>query len=314
MNESHRTDTIRAMNEQDLKGLLALKDVKGLGSKRTITLLERFSTIGQIFDADYHEFSDIGFVSEDFFERIQQAALRTEEYQDVVAECKDAEIDFISVLDEGFPSQLEEARVSPFLFTKGDTELLKRPCISIVGSRDSTEESINWAYSVAQSLSQKGYVVVSGGARGIDTAAHKGALAGSGETICVLGSGISNVYPEENNNLIEKITQSGLVISHRTPTQNVNRYSLLDRNEITSGLSYSLLIVTSSGQGGTASQYEDAVAQNKQILCPDPSLGLEPAEGVREMLEENHTQIVQNVDDITDALESQPKQMSFDEL
>jgi DNA processing protein len=302
------------MNEQNLKELLALRNVKGLGGKRTTELLDEFSSISRIFEANYEEFSSLGFVSEGLYKRIQKASHSISEYQDMVTECREYDIDFISALDSDFPNRLKKEKVAALLFTKGDQGLLGKTCISIVGSRESSKESIDWAFNVAKDLSQRGYVIVSGGARGVDTAAHKGALAGSGETICVLGSGISNVYPPENEELVGDIAKTGLVISHRSPSQNVNRYSLLDRNEITSGLSPCLLIASSSGEGGTASQYEDALAQNKQILCPNPSMGLEPNDGIVKMTEEGEANTVYNVEDIVDSFESRHRQATLDEL
>lgn len=309
-----RPESPQTMNEDDLAALMALSEVKGLGNKRIIKLLERFQSVESIFEADRHRFSDIGFVNDDVYGRIQDASPSATKYFDIIEECEQNEIEVISYLDSRYPGRLKQEKVAPLLFVKGDIKIASKPCISIVGSRESSAESRDWAYEVARTLSNEGYVIVSGGALGIDSAAHEGALAGSGETISVLGSGIENVYPPENKDMIESISNTGLVVSARYPQQGVNRYSLLDRNKITSGLSDSLLIVTSTGEGGTSSQYQDAKSQGKRLLCPALELGLEPSEGIESMLNEGEVRTVQSIQDIMTILGSEGKQMSFDEL
>jgi len=293
---------------------MALMDVKGLGNKRIIELLERFPSIESVFDAGYQRFSDIGFVNEDMYSRIQDATNASEAFEDRLRTCEESGIQIISYNDEPFPTSLRKSKATPLLFAKGDTEILDKPSLSIVGSRESNSKSEQWVFNIAKQLSEEGFVIVSGGALGIDTAAHKGALAGSGETICVLGSGINNVYPPENSGLIDKISREGLVVSNRAPKENVNRFSLLDRNEITSGLSSAVLIATSTGEGGTSSQFEDARSQNKTILCPNPALNFKPSEGISQMLEAEETESIQDIDDILDDLNSTPGQKSLEDI
>jgi len=302
------------MNKESIEALMSLSDIKGLGNKRIIQLLEKFPSVKSIFEADRQRFSDVGFVDNKTYEQIQEASRGSERYQEILKECRQSGIQVISYLDRRYPRQLKQEKVVPLLFAKGDVELVSKPCISIVGSRESSVESQEWAYKIARTLSNKGYVIVSGGALGIDSAAHKGALAGSGKTISVLGSGIEEVYPPENEEMIEEIAKTGLVISARYPKQGVNRYSLLDRNMITSGLSNSLLIVTSTGEGGTSSQYQDAKSQGKKILCPHPALGLEPTKGIQEMLDDEKVDHVESVDEILPKIDSEERQVSFDEL
>lgn len=302
------------MDDSTLRNLLALMEVNGLGSKRIIELLERFPDVDSIFKLEYERFSNISFVDNDTYNQIQTVDADEDQYQEIIDRCNESDIKVIAYSDERFPQRLRELKIAPLIYSKGDSELADKDSISIVGSRDSSDQSVDWTFKIAKELSRRGYVIVSGGARGIDTAAHRGALAGSGETICVLGSGLNNVYPPENEELIERISQNGLVISHRPPSKNVNKFSLLDRNKITSGLSSSLLIVTSSGQGGTASQYQDALAQDKDIFCPSPSLGFEPVEGILQIIDEGHAQIVRDISDIVEVADSIDRQSSLNDL
>lgn len=302
------------MDDFNLCRLMALTDIRGLGSTRVIKLLNRFEHFEDIFNSEYSDFSSLSFVDQETYNEIQNVDEQTAKYKDIISRCNRSNITMISYLDEVYPEQLRELRVAPILYAKGDLSLLNTPSISIVGSRDSEKQSIDWAFETAEQLSELGYTVVSGGAKGIDTAAHEGALAGSGKTICVLGSGLNNVYPQENEELINTISTEGLVLSHRPPEQNVNRISLLDRNKITSGLSPYLLIVTSSGEGGTKSQYEDAISQNKDILCPSPSLDLEPVDGIKKIIDDGHAKTIESVSDIANIVESDNHQMTLSDL
>ena len=176
---------------------------------------------------------------------------------------------------------------------------MNTPSISIVGTRLASKKSLEWTYSSSKTLSDFGFAIVSGGAIGIDSSAHRGALDSAGNTICVLGSGIGNIYPKENIPLINSIFERGLVISENIPNQNVNRFNLLERNRITSGLGNKLLLVATKSNGGAMSQYKVALSQKKEIFCPSPELGLEPTEGINQIIKENkNIMLIKDIDDI----------------
>jgi len=214
--------------------------------------------------------------------------------------CKSKKIHIISYFDLEYPDKLKKINSPPLiLFARGNLCLLKKKLITIVGSRGASEKTKIWAYNISKELSDLGYVIVSGGAQGIDTYAHRGALNSSGETICVLGSGIDNVYPEENIPLIENISRRGLVISEVPPTESVSRINLLQRNRITSALGDKVLIVSIGRKGGgSKSQFRDAYSQGKEIFAPDPSLELKPNEGLINLIKENKIIPIQSVEDM----------------
>jgi DNA processing protein len=266
------------MEERALK-LLALRDVEGYGNKKILDLVSSFGSIDRVFSNAVHN----GLIDKN----------NLTEYEKTLNECSARDIKVITFFDPEYPINLKRIGTPPLvLFAKGNIDLLKMPAISIVGTRQASSKSLGWAYNSAKELSNLGYVIVSGGALGTDTAAHKGSLENGGKTICVLGSGIENIYPQENKELIEEISRKGLVISENMPDRNVNRIYLLERNRITSGIGNKIVIVATGITGGTMAQYKVAVSQKKEIYCPQISLKLEPTEGIKTIIDNNSKVIV----------------------
>ncbi len=233
-----------------------------------------------------------------------------EEYvNEIIQNCKKEEINVITCFDEVYPNKLRFISNKPvLLFYKGNIDLLSAPSISIVGTRKASEGSLNWTRNISKSLASKGYVIVSGGAKGIDRSAHEGALDANGKTICVIGSGIRDLYPQENVELIKRIMVEGLVISEYNPNTHVNKFGLLERNRITSGLGDKVLIISTEQAGGTISQYKTAKLQKKEIYCPDPTLKLEPISGIIELIKEKGVKVITNFEGL---LISNQKTLSF---
>lgn len=275
------------MEKRALK-LLALKDVKGYGNKRILDMIKADGDLSNV----YTTFLKSSLIDEK----------KLIQYEKILDFCKENKIHVISYFDEIYPSNLKKISSPPLLlFAKGNLDLLKMPSISIVGTRQASKKSVDWAYNSSKELANLGYVIISGGALGIDTAAHKGALG----TICVLGSGLNNLYPKENVSLFETISQKGLLISEHAPENHVSPVSLLERNRITSGLGDKILIVCTKLKGGAMSQYKVALSQKKEIFCPNPDLSLEPIEGINQIVRDNKK--VKVINEVKDILEENQK-------
>ncbi len=153
------------------------------------------------------------------------------------------------------------------LFYKGRLSGQEERSIAIVGSRRETRYGRNQAHAIARDLAAKGVVIVSGLARGIDTAAHEGALDAGGRTIAVLGSGLSNIYPQENKDLVERILQGGgAVISELPPAAEPLAFHFPVRNRIVSGLSHGLLLVEAREKSGTMITVGHALEQGREVF------------------------------------------------
>lgn len=283
------------MEKEALAKLMALKGLKGYGNKRVLDIVKSSGNLDSIFDS----FMQKSIVKENDL---------TEQYG-VLTDCKLNKINIVTYFDKSYPANLKLINSPPLiLFTKGNLSLLSKPSISIVGTRQASSNTIEWTYKIAQELANAGYSIISGGALGIDFAAHKGALDSNGDTICVLGCGLNNIYPKDNSYLIEEISNKGLVISEYPPRAHVNRFSLLERNRITSGLGDRLLLVSTKISGGAMSQYKVAVSQKKKIFCPHPDLRLEPVEGIIKVCQENkNVKLIHNAMDIINSPSLQKK-------
>jgi len=150
----------------------------------------------------------------------------------------------VTLADEGYPrSLLEIPDPPPLLFARGRLELLARPALAIVGSRNATQQGEANAESFAKALSDAGLAIVSGLALGIDAAAHRGGLAGAGSTIAVLGTGIDVLYPARNAGLAEHIAQQGLILSEFALGTAPAAHNFPRRNRLISGLARGCLVV-----------------------------------------------------------------------
>lgn len=278
------------MEERALK-LLVMRDIKGYGNKRIADLVSSYGSVDKAFDV--------------LFKKGAIIKTKSEEYKKELEECQKSGIKIITYLDDEYPTNLKLINSPPLLlFAKGNLDLLKMPAVSIVGTRKAFNDALEWAYNNAKELARMGYTIISGGAFGIDIAAHKGALDISLHTICVLGSGINNIYPKENKPIIDEIAKRGLVLSEMSPNQHVNHISLLERNRITSGLGNKVLIVAANSSGGTMSQYKVALNQKKDIYCPHPDLGIEPSGGIKQILKTNNkVKAIRNIKEMFGCIE-----------
>ena len=169
----------------------------------------------------------------------------------------------------------------PTLFWRGSA----RPpdwakAVAIVGTRSPSPDARFITLQLAMQLARAGFVVVSGLALGIDTAAHTGALSAAGATIAVLGSGVLNVYPPGNQALAERIRESGALVSELNPFGSANAQRLVSRNRIISGLSRAVIVVESDAQGGAMYSARFAREQSRPVYTFDL-----PASGNRALIE-----------------------------
>lgn len=154
------------------------------------------------------------------------------------------------------------------LFYQGTLFAQEEKAVAIIGSRRETRYGRQQAFNIARDLARQGVTIVSGLARGIDTAAHKGALEGGGRTIAVLGSGLSRMYPEENRELAAQIISSGgAVITELPPTAEPLAYRFPIRNRIVSGLCQALLVVEAREKSGTLITVNHALEQGREVFA-----------------------------------------------
>ena len=174
---------------------------------------------------------------------------------------------FIAQTDDAFPPMLQEMYDPPIgLYWKGEYNI-DRPCIAIVGTRRATLYGHSVARKFASELSQLGFCIVSGMARGTDTAAHEGALEAGGQTVAVLGCGLDIVYPPENLDLYKQIAATGAVVSEFPLGRRADRQTFPMRNRVVAGMCEAVIVVESAVAGGSMITARFAGEQGRQIMA-----------------------------------------------
>ena len=206
----------------------------------------------------------------------------------------------VFTIEPGYPGALAALDTPPpLLYIKGRQELLNRPALAIVGSRESSAAGAKLARLFAHAIGEAGYVIVSGLARGIDGAAHEAALKSG--TIAVLAGGIDNVYPPEHEKLQARIASEGCLVSEQPPGFNPRAQDFPRRNRIVSGMSLGVVIVEAAARSGTLVTARFAGEQGREVFAV-PGHPLDPrAEGTNRLIKSGAT-LVTEPGDILDAL------------
>jgi DNA processing protein len=178
------------------------------------------------------------------------------------------DIRLVTVLDDGYPLNLQEVfNRPPFLFLRGDLQPQDSRAVAVVGTRQASEEGRARARELASGLAEQGVTVLSGLARGIDTAAHEGALTAGGRTIAVLGAGIRRpIYPAENRGLAQRILDQGALVSQFWPDAPPTQATFPLRNITMSGLALGTVVVEAHGQSGTSLQARRCLEHGKRLF------------------------------------------------
>ena len=212
---------------------------------------------------------------------------------------------FLTLEDLDWPSGLNDLLSPPIgLVIRGDRSTLKNlaKSISIVGSRKPTSYGYQIAKSLAMQAVKQDLVVVSGGAYGIDTASHIGALAGDGKTICILAGGLNNLYPLENSKLFNKITISGVLISEVMPNISSKPYRFLIRNRLIAALSKATVVVEAEFVSGSIRTARDAAEIFRPVFAIPGEVTSTLSEGCHRLIAERIADIATSLDEILEII------------
>ena len=195
-------------------------------------------------------------------------------------------IEEISDKDSLYPKRLLEIRNYPEkLYVMGNKELLNRPSIAIVGSRDIDFYGKEQTIRFSKYLSEIGYTIVSGLARGTDTYAHLASLDSLGKTIAVLPCGLNNIYPKENKMLVDSILENGgLIVSEYEPDREISIYRFVERNRIISGITLGTLVIEARYKSGSMYTANYALKQNRDLFVLPGDIGKERSHGTNKLI------------------------------
>ncbi|NOX97902.1 MAG: DNA-protecting protein DprA [Nitrospirae bacterium] len=285
-----------------LKFWLALNAIPGLGARRAKLLLKHFGSPQAILAAPSSKLRGIPGIGPELTKRI----INWKTYLDLDKEfclLEKHQVKVIVVDDSSYPKNLINIFDPPLiLYIKG--ELLPRDWISvaIVGSRRSSFYGRRTAEKLGRELAARGLTVVSGLARGVDSAAHKGALSGAGRTIAVLGSGLDVVYPPENKELMEEISRKGAVVSEFPMSTFPERGNFPRRNRIISGLSLGVVVVEAAQRSGALITVDCALEQGREVFALPGKVDSLTSRGTNILIQQG-AKLVTTSEDIIEELE-----------
>lgn len=283
------------------EALIILNAVPGVGNRTIRRLVEHFETPLRVLQVPEDALRTVHGIPSKVTQQIIQFS-RDTFLQNEYNCASQHRVEIITYLDETYPALLREIPDSPaVLYIKGDASAWQHPCVGLVGSRAASVYGITTARQLAFQLTEKGFTVVSGLARGIDTASHQGALQAKGKTIAVVGCGLAHVYPGENKKIFEEIAQQGAVISEFPMTVPPIAHNFPRRNRIISGLSLGIVVVEASEKSGALITADFALEQGREVFAVPGPIGNASSKGVHNLIKEG-AKLITCVEDIVEDL------------
>ncbi|MBL1259134.1 MAG: DNA-protecting protein DprA [Thiotrichaceae bacterium] len=289
-----------SVSEDDLAYWLALLLTPGIGTRRFQALLSHMGSPREIFNTSTQQLIDTKAIPKNIVPRLSTPNWPLVEKQLHWQQQPGHHI--ITCTDLAYPALLKDIiDPPPLLFIQGNTEILSRQQIAIVGSRNPSHDGSENTFAFARDLTRHGYAITSGLALGVDTAAHNGALASNGTTIAVMGTGPDHRYPNSNRILAEKILQNGALVTEfplGTPplAENFPR-----RNRIISGMSLGVLVTEAALRSGSLITARSALEQGREVFAIPGSIHNPLARGCHSLLRDG-AKLVENTQDIIEEL------------
>lgn len=289
-----------------MRDWVALNMTPGIGPRAAAKLLERFGSAAAVYRSTRDELERVRLLPEAVDSIIardmhEKAEVEIENVRKLGAD--------ILVLDDGvYPSLLREIYDPPItLYVKGAwSECLDQPCVAIVGSRKCSTYGQNAASMLARDLAQRGVTIVSGFARGIDAAAHRGAIEGGGRTVAVIGTGIDEVYPRDHKKLADEILNAGGAIVTQFPlTTPPVPENFPYRNRIISGLSLGVIVVEAAESSGSLITARLAIEQNREVFAVPGNITSRNSFGTNYLIKGAGAKLIQQWQDVATELPPQ---------
>ncbi len=292
---------MNAFHRDELSYWLALTFTKDVGPVTVRNLISALGSPGKIFSVPFRRLAGISDIGE---ARAQKIAAfdgwdRVERERSAIGALR---VDVVPYTDPSYPAALRDFDDAPILlYLKGTITPEDVYSVAIVGSRRMTEYGRKVAHMMAAGLAERGIAVISGMARGIDTTAHKGALAAGGRSIAVLGCGVDRPYPPENKALFHELSKNGCIVSEFPIGTPPNKENFPRRNRIISGLSLAILVVEAAENSGSLITAEYALEQGKDVFAVPGNITNTNAAGCNLLIQKG-ARLVRRVDDILEEL------------
>lgn len=284
----------------DLYSWLALKKIPGIGTTLYMRLLERFASPEAVFASPQDELCSVNGISHDLAGRITSFNRRDDELLREIETLNKLNIDVITINSDLYPANLRNIYdPPPFLFVKGSLLETDNISLAVVGTRKASSYGLLTAKKLCSELSSYNITIISGMARGIDTAAHKAVLPN--RTIAVLGSGFLKIYPQENIKLAHEIAEKGALISEYFPEEPPEAHHFPVRNRIISGLSMGTLVIEAQKKSGSLITSRLASEQGREVFAVPGNINTLQSKGTNRLIKQG-AKLVEGVDDIIEEL------------
>jgi len=295
------TETETMKPPDDVTDSVLLSLVAGVGPRLRQALLEAFQSPTAILDAAPSQLRAVQGIGAKLSDTIARA--RTE--IDVAAEielCRRHDVRILTLSDDEYPRMLREIPDPPgVLYMRGGFAPPDSMAVAMVGSRHATRYGLEQAERLAASLARAGLTIVSGLARGIDAAAHRGALSVGGRTLAVLGSGLLNIYPPEHRQLAVDMAGAGALLSEAPLRAQPVSGAFPQRNRLISGLSLGVIVVEASERSGALITARHAMEQNREVFAVPGRVDNRMARGCHRLIRDG-ARLVETADDVLEEL------------
>jgi DNA processing protein len=289
------------VKEKELKYWLAWNRISDIGPKRFHKLIEYFGSAENAWSVKSEEISRVLNLSNKISSRISEEKnnITPEQELDLLTKYK---ANVLTIKDDLYPENLKTINdPPPVLYFKGNIIEKDKNSISLVGSRKATYYGKMVAENLSKDLALAGLTIISGMARGIDTAAHKGALSVNGRTIAVLGCGIDLIYPPENRRLAKEIEESGALITEFSFYTLPERQNFPRRNRIISGLSLGTVVVEAGEKSGALITADFALEQGREVFAVPGNITSSLSNGTHNLIKQG-AKLVNNYRDILEEI------------
>jgi DNA processing protein len=284
-----------------LRAELLLCLTPGVGPLTRRSLLQCFGSAEEVMSAARSELRKVKGVGQKLADAIATAP-STIDVEAEVRFCQQSGVQIVLDSDASYPSRLKEIPDPPgVLFVRGELQPTDGLAIAIVGTRHATPYGRQQAERLAGGLARAGYVIVSGLARGIDEAAHQGALAAGGRTLAVLGSGVTAIYPPENAPLADKVIRQGALLSEHPPQAPPLSGTFPQRNRIITGLSLGVIVVEAADRSGALISARHALEQGREVFAVPGRIDSPVSRGCHKLIRDG-ARLIECVDDVLDEL------------
>ncbi len=276
---------------------LRISLIEGIGEKRLLGLMQTFKDPFRILEKKTAELAHMLPPLKQYFEPIKQSR---KDMTECLKKLQDYQVTVLTILDQRYPHALRETpHPPPLLYIRGTLQADDDTSIGIVGSRTASYYGKRMAERFSRELTNKGFTIISGMARGIDTIAHQAAMHEGGRTIAFLGSGIDVVYPRENRRLMQSIIKNGAVISEFPLGTDPVAVNFPQRNRLISGMSLGVLIIEAALKSGTFTTVKWALEQGKEVFAIPGDILRKTSRGANRLIQQG-AKLVVGTDDIVE--------------